>query len=203
MDGPTLRVNAERLGYVREVISYLNLFADAYNHIYAFEMIVREAEKKHEEINGNGYGSREKPVRTLAKIPKPEEVVLPEDRLRLKSVVIESPGFWDFLGNINPFEVLRKYLCDRHERRRDAAYRDRQEEERGEMELERLRTQVVQEKVELLRSLGVPEEKIRQKVYTYITEPLRKLDGIQERSLILDAEIIMPQQELSQEGHES
>ena len=31
----------------------------------------------------------------------------------------ESPGFWEFLGSLNPLEVIRRYLNDRHERAKD------------------------------------------------------------------------------------
>jgi hypothetical protein len=40
------------------------------------------------------------------------------EQLILASVSINSPGYWDFIGALNPLEVLRKYLNDRHERQK-------------------------------------------------------------------------------------
>ncbi|MDT8445231.1 MAG: hypothetical protein RQ722_13125, partial [Desulfuromonadales bacterium] len=92
-----------------------------FNHLYAFDFIVADAKRRHEELNESRYSSwgNGKPIRTIPTVRKPEEVVLPEDRIQVSSIVIKSPDFWEFLGSINPLEVLRKYLCDRHERKKD------------------------------------------------------------------------------------
>ena len=183
-----LRVNTEKLGDIRDIIRYLQYLEKAYNHLYAFDFIISDAKRRHKKLNESQFSS--KPVRTIPSIRKPEVVVLPDDRIRLTSIVIKSPGFWEFLGNINPLEVLRKYLCDRHERKKDEAYRNQQEKERGELENEKLRTQVVQEKVKVLKELGVPEEKIRRAVFEHVIKPLGELDAIQDKGLVVDAEII-------------
>jgi hypothetical protein len=49
-------------------------------------------------------------------------MVLPKDRLVLSAAALSSPGFFEFLGSLNPLEVIRKYLVDRHERRKDREY---------------------------------------------------------------------------------
>ena len=187
-----LRVNTEKLGDIRDIIRYLQDLEKAYNHLYTFDFIISDAKRRHKKLNESQYSSRgtSKPVRTIPSIRKPEEVVLPDDRIQLTSIVIKSPGFWEFLGNINPIEVLRKYLCDRHERKKDDSYRNQQEKERGELENEKLRTQVVQDKVKILKELGVPEEKIRKVVFEHVIRPLGELDAIQDKGLVVDAEII-------------
>lgn len=48
----------------------------------------------------------------------------PDDRLELRRISIESPGFWEFFGALNPLQQIREYLKDRHERRKDVDYRD-------------------------------------------------------------------------------
>ncbi len=50
--------------------------------------------------------------------------------LVVSRVLLTSPGFWEFAGALNPLEVLRQYLNDRHERRKDDEYRSRAEAER-------------------------------------------------------------------------
>jgi NACalpha-BTF3-like transcription factor len=185
----SLRINTEKLGDIRDIIQYLQVIEKAYNHLYAFDFIISDAKLRHKKLNESSWGSS-KPVRTIPSIRKPEEMVLPDDRIQLTSIVIKSPGFWEFLGNINPLEVIRKYLCDRHERKKDEAYRNQQEKERGELENEKLRTQIVQEKIKVLKNLGVPEEKIRKALFEHVIKPLGELDAIQDKRLVVDAEII-------------
>src|SRR5437867_9575133 len=36
------------------------------------------------------------------------------DRILVKSVELHSPGWWEFLGKLNPLEQIRLYLTDRH-----------------------------------------------------------------------------------------
>lgn len=192
-----LRINAERLGDIREVIRYLTIFEQAYNHLYAFDFILQRAkEDSHiEDYNRDNdvlrkFGHR--PARNLITIRHPDKIVLPEDRLRISRVVVESPGFWEFLGSLNPLEVLRKYLCDRHERKKDTAYRNRQEKEKGELELAKLGLEVVGEEISILQSLGVPEEKIRKAQFDHVDKPLRALDEVQDKGLAQDAHFLSP-----------
>lgn len=187
-----LRINTETLGDIRQVIEYLRILEQAYNHLYAFDFIIADAKRRHKELNNSHHSpwGSSKPVRAIPSIRKPEDVVLPEDCIQINSIVIESPGFWEFLATINPLEVLRRYLCDRHERKKDTSYRNQQEEARGALENERFRTKVVQEKIEILRELGVPEEKIRKALFDHVIKPLGELDAVQDRGLIVDAEII-------------
>ena len=51
-------------------------------------------------------------------------LVSPSERLIVARVELASPGFWEFLGLLNPLEVTRKYLEDRHRRRQDREYRE-------------------------------------------------------------------------------
>lgn len=190
--GPRLRINTETLGDIRQIIDYLQLLEKAYNHLYAFDFIVTEAKLRHIELNKSRYSfqGNTSPVRAIPSVRKPETVVLPEDRIQVSSIVIKSPGFWEFIGNINPLEVLRKYLCDRHERKKDTDYRNHQEQERGALENEKLRVEVVHEKVKLLKELGVPENRIREALFKHVIQPLGELDAVQDRGLVVDAEII-------------
>jgi hypothetical protein len=50
--------------------------------------------------------------------------------LVVSRVTLASPGFWEFMGSLNPLEVLRQYLNDRHERRKDDRFRSPAEAER-------------------------------------------------------------------------
>jgi hypothetical protein len=191
---PTLRVMADRLGPVQEVADYLRAMENAYNHLCAFALIIDDAKARYEEP---GYRwSRTKKVRSIRSITHADTVVLPEDRLTLLSVRVESPGFWDFVGKLNPLEVLRQYLSDRHERIKDKSYRNDLERERLRLENERLKTKVVEDRANLLRDFGVPEDKIRQALVRHLVEPLAQLDKAQDKQLIGAAEIVEARGEL-------
>lgn len=184
---PTLRVMTDRLGAVQEVADYLRSMENAYNHLCAFDLIFDDAKARHGEPVYRWSSSRK--LRSIRSIPHAETVVLPEDRLRLVRVRVESPGFWDFVGKLNPLEVLRHYLSDRHERIKDKSYRNDLEQERLRLENERLKTKVVEEQANLLRDFGVPEDKIRQALVRHLVEPLAQLDRAQDRQLIGAAEV--------------
>lgn len=167
-----LRIHSNKLGDVATISRYLATLAEAYNHLYAFHLIVDTAQQRHEK-NRRPW-SQTRPIKTISRIARASDVVLPEDRLRLTSVVVRSPGFWEFVGVSGPLEVIRKYLCDRHERRKDLEYRDRQDRERRELENEKLRMEIIRERVEVLRGLGLP---------------ISRLDDVQDKGLAEDAQM--------------
>jgi len=49
---------------------------------------------------------------------------------------------------------------------------------------------VIEGKIHTLRSLGIPEDKIREVVSAHFLKPLEQLDHAQDKGLILDAESI-------------
>jgi hypothetical protein len=115
---------------------------------------------------------------------KVETYLLPEEKLRIHRIEFNSPGFWEFLGAINPLEIMRKWVSDSHERGKDYRYRESLEEERMALENDRLKTQVVREKLSVLKEAGVPEEQIRAALSQYIIEPLTRLEKLQDSGFI-------------------
>lgn len=121
-----------------------------------------------------------------------------QKRLVLKSVVIQSPGFWEVIGDLNPLEVIRKYLQDRHVRRQDRAYRETEEAARLSLEnqaqelenferatrISLLENEVVAGRIVLLRRAKVPEEAIQRAVQGMLTQPLRSLGRYQDDGLL-------------------
>ncbi|PEN05045.1 hypothetical protein CRI93_14115 [Longimonas halophila] len=167
-----LRIEARRGAKVKEIAEFLTALEEAYNNLYVIEFYI---------------SNREDLFRKRPYYPPPFEypvpferirgLILPEDELRLDSVVIESPGWWEFLGVLNPIESLRKYLNDRHERNKDIDFRSEQEKEKGELEIERLKTQV-------LKEAGFSEEDIRRMIVEHGANPLQSLDKFQDSKLI-------------------
>jgi hypothetical protein len=166
------------------VVAYLQALESAYNNLYALEVLVKEAVGEPEV---RYWSSRKRAA--IKPVKEPEKLVLPQDRLLLTAVSIQSPGFWAFLGALVPLETIRKWVADRHERGKDAAYRTRQEEQRGALEIEKLRVEVAQRKVDLLKSAGIPEEQIRKVLTAHLYEPLEALNRHQDAGLIEAAEV--------------
>lgn len=119
-----------------------------------------------------------------------------KDRLRLVSVEFHSPGFWEFFGKVNPLEVLREYLNDRHQRLKDVTYKNDSEKrtltlknERLSIENSVLRLKFVNSLITTCRKAGLSEHEIRALVTEYALAPLLRLDALAEQGLITYAEM--------------
>jgi len=120
----------------------------------------------------------------LQKNLKIDKIVLPSESLVINRVNIQSPGFWEFLGSLNPLQQIREYLKDRHERNKDRKFKSRQEEELGELSIMEKKNNIVSQRIEILKGLGYSEAEIRQLVNSMIVEPLNKLGNHQDKGLI-------------------
>ena len=195
--GSILRIYGNGEVLVEDIYQYLNAVEEAYNSAYVFSKIVEEAQ----EIS-NFYGGQRPPIplKNLLWLnwwpPNAEKVksfVPKSDRLKLVDVELHSPGFWDFLGKLNPLEVIREYLKDRHEREKDRTYRNREEEEKLRLENEKARLELIREKLELfkdIQDMGATEEQVAIVAEQLLIEPLRRLNQYQERQIIMGADIV-------------
>lgn len=188
-----LKISTERGGEVREIIQFLSALENAYNNLYALDFI---------SSNADDYRRRYRdffPYRFTPNLGLPldvEGLILPEDRLKMTSVVIESPGFWEFLGTLNPLLQLREYLKDRHERRKDSDDREGYESERLALENERqrlenekLKTEIIRDRIRLLEEAGFDPEERRRLLIRHAIEPLSHLDRHINQRLISDASV--------------
>ena len=124
-------------------IEYLTDLERAYNSIFLFESIVEDSDRPPRYLERWSFAdpldSRWSSLRS-----GPSEDVASDvpysDRLVLAAVRLNSPGFWEFLGALNPLEVIRKYLNDRHERRQDRNYRESAEKRRLALENLKMRS---------------------------------------------------------------
>jgi hypothetical protein len=110
--------------------------------------------------------------------------------LILRGVRLESPGFWDFVGKLNPLEVIRQYLNDRHERRKDRSYREAAEARKLDLENQLLENKVIRERIQIAQELGATEEDLAPLLNEFVYRPLNGLDVPQDRDLIEIAEFI-------------
>ena len=115
-----------------------------------------------------------------------------EARAVLRGAQFSSPGFWDIAGIGKMADTLRQYLNDRHERRKDARWREAGEREKLELEIEERKVDILTKKVELFRIAGMPDHLIRAYIVAPVTRPLDALDRAKRRNLITGAEIIEP-----------
>jgi hypothetical protein len=197
-----LRIHGEGEVEVELVGAYLADLKLAYDSILLFEAIIDGLERASRDfpfqrypfslysdwplIRRRGFGH----VRDWP--PRPEEVasfVPASEQLILSAVQLSSPGFWEFLGTLNPLEVIRKYVNDRHERRKDKEYRESAEKRRLVLENLALENKVISDRVKLAKQLGATNRDLAPLLNGLIYKPLTNLDGFQDRGAITYAEL--------------
>jgi hypothetical protein len=118
----------------------------------------------------------------------------PSDPLVVARVELSSPGFWELLGSLSPLEVLRKYLNDRHEHRKDNDYRSPAERRRLDLENERLAIENTMSAIKVVDRLYEMERRHGPELYASqawrrtmraeLREPLEQLTDFDRRGLI-------------------
>ena len=120
------------------------------------------------------------------------ELVADGDRLVLRAVRLESPGWWEVFGKLNPLEVIRKYLKDRHERKKDVEYRNSAEKERLLLENQLRENQVLKERIEMAKAIGATDQDLAPLKNSLLGRPLRRLGHYQDQNVISLAEPVRP-----------
>jgi hypothetical protein len=113
-----------------------------------------------------------------------ESFVFGDELLLVGRVELGSPGFWEFLGSLNPLEVIRQYLNDRHRRRQDRQYREREEARQLGLENDLREIEVLSERLRVAREYGVPEEALAPLLQGLLGRPLGSLGNLQDRGVI-------------------
>ena len=135
------------LGYLRieshggvrasEIRNLLDAIETAYQAVARVEVAAESLLQTFEWAERYGPPLRYWSPAWLSQTPLPSSLAA-ADPLVVSRVELSSPGFWEFFGSRTPLEVLRKYLNDRHERRKDDDYRSDAERRRLDLENERL-----------------------------------------------------------------
>lgn len=115
-------------------------------------------------------------------------LILPRDRLVLARAQLSSPGFVEVVGSLNPLEVIRKHLEDRHKRRQDRDYRELAERRRLELDNLILETEAVRGRIALARELGATDDQLAPLINILVYEPSRQLGSFQDRGMIAPPE---------------
>jgi len=99
-----------------------------------------------------------------------DQIVIPDDRLKISKINIQSPGFWEFSGAARTLGQIRKFI-------KDIWYGNTHENEMG-------RLKIIEEQIRILRSVGCSEEQIRPFVIKKVFDPLNKLKDHQNNGQI-------------------
>ena len=191
----SLTVHADRVGLVSETTGFLTDLDNAYTALLQLEGVVRTF-KVRSRMLPREFWLDCGPFAQFAEIRQPDpESIIPEFRLHLNRVRIESPGFWEFLGSLNPLQQIREYLNDRHRRRQDRDFRETAEAERLQLENELVQRSiwekdnaVLRDRIAVLRELGYSDAEIRQLIWSVAGKPLARLGTHQDSQMIRDAE---------------
>lgn len=191
-----LRITALRGGTVAEVIAFLEDMERAYNSLYSFDVALSRWHMARRYWHGFiglpeayfGFLPLEDGPAHLAAY---SDSMLPEYRLELRRVSIQSPGVWEFIGGLNPLQQLREFLNDRHERRKDHEYRELAEKERLRLDNELLQRQiwekensVLREQLSIMREVGLGDAQIQQFIWSRLGTSLSQLGRHQDSGLI-------------------
>lgn len=194
-----LRVHGHGGVEVELVTAYLTDLKHAYDSVLLFEATIDVTRRIARDFPFPQYlfgpeflASRRIGGRARYWPPTPEEIasaVPRKEQLILSAVSLSSPGAWEFLGTLNPLEVLRNYLNDRHERRKDREYRESAERRHLALENLSLENRVISERVRLAKEIGATDRDLAPLLNELIYRPLVALDRYQDKGVIEYAEI--------------
>ena len=189
-DRGRLRVESEGGWPVTEVIEFLDAFKYAHDDLLIFETILEsyETETRRQRRYAAfpidvSFGPANQPWLELSDQAL-MRLIRPQDQLVLHRVELTSPGFWEFLGSLNPLEVLRRYLDDRHRRRQDREYREPHERRRLELESLLLENQVLRERISFAREFGMTDQMLTPLLNRLAYEPLQRIEIVDSRGMI-------------------
>lgn len=191
-----LRIESEGNVRVSEVRNFLESLENAYNGTLVFLKLMDE--------QGAAPQGTEGEARKQGPIVAPSEMwnsaslsklfsgvlgepwyVSPREQLILRRAQLASPGSLDFLGIAAVFGVIREYLKDRDERRKDKEYREAFERERLRLENEIRKNDVIAGRLKIARDLGLKEDHVSLMLDRLVVQPLVKLGAEQDRGLIV------------------
>jgi hypothetical protein len=197
----SLRIESSGGWPVTDVVEFLDSFRSAYEGLMILDALLRSFTQEAQRFGRRiPYTLGEYPdlsfyslsMPSLA-LTLPQEVfahlIRPQDRLILLRARFSSPGFWEFMGSLNPLEVVRKYLDDRHRRRQDREYREGQERRRLELDNLLLENQVFRERIQLAQELGLPGEALVPLINRFVGEPMQRLGTTEDRGVIEVVEV--------------
>lgn len=192
-----LAIVAKRGGTIAEISAFLSDLENAYLALYTFDQLWLPPQLWH-RFPPELWLKLGFPFQLFGQagfVPLKVDALPPNARLTLERVRIESPGFWEILGSLNPLQQIREYLNDRHRRRQDREFREASEKERLELDNELIRRQIeekkianLRERISILREAGYGDHYIQRIIWQAVGGPLSRLGRHQDTRLIGGAE---------------
>jgi len=182
---------------VELVIGYLSDLRQAYNSILVFEATMDRLRAYRESgypfYPGSLFPFPPSAIRRMRAWPPTAAAIASAvpvfEQLVLAHVRLQSPGYWDFIGQLNPFEVLRRYLNDRHERRKDHEYRESAEARKLKLKNLILENDAIGGRIKLAKQLGATDHDLAPLLNELVYRPLESLDRHQDKGLIENVEV--------------
>ncbi len=192
-----LIIKSERLGDVEEITSFLTDLNLVYQQLSIFFIITSDEEqiKSNDTIKkylrtallGKKKLKKNK-IRVSFKMIKKSLVSYQIPNLRLERINIQSPGFWEIVGSMNPLQQIREYIKEKHEREKDKEYRNDLEKAKGILDLEKQRNEIVEHRIKNLKLAGYNDDQIQRLVLKLYANPLILLDKHLDSGLITGVE---------------
>lgn len=180
-----LRIGSYGHRSVLDVQLFLRAIEDSHDGFLAFLNLL----DRRRDFHGSAPVDPRQALRLLQKSEREgryrlvNQMIASDELLFVTEVAIASPGFWEFLGALNPLTFINDFLQARHERRKDRDYREDAERRRMDLENQLLETRVVQERLQLANALGMhPREQI-ELLSRLAIEPLLELDEVGDRGM--------------------
>lgn len=184
-----VRLNIERGATVAEFGTFLADLESAYLALYSLPTMNHSRRLRRrfliEYLDWDVLG----PVYRSAAAPTGP--IYPRDQLEISRITIQSPGWVELIGSLNPLQQLREYLKERHERQKDRDWRSDAEKHRAQLELEILRLQAERERTgaiadfyELLERMELSAEERQRILWERLGGPMMRLGQHQDSGLL-------------------
>lgn len=190
-----LKVNSPRSGTVEETQTFLSNISAAYDRIQCFfvflDLFAPDGGNpgRLPDCDDFPFPPHLGPMVHLPLGPMPAD-----EKIEIKILRIESPGFWEFEGAARPLHQIKEYLNDRHGRGQDGCYRERTRQQRLALENKLIQRHIwevdapsIGDRFSVMKDSGIAEAEIRRLVWFNVSQPLIDLGEHQDSQLIEDA----------------
>lgn len=174
-----IRIYGNNLGSSRDIILLWEALEKNYITILAYEKLIEIFGGNSEEeirlveinpyLNTRTFRGKNKDLFMQHFNTYPiTDMYSPDDYPIITKINFNSPGWWEVLGKWNIFEQIRKYLKERHERKKDIEFEWDTEKQKSQAEIESmqlsndlLKLEITQKMIMQLKSLGLTDVEIR------------------------------------------
>lgn len=205
--------HAEPRQTVHRITDFLNALEEAYNGLVIFDSLLEGyASTDNEQLRRarlrdlRRFGQL---LTTRESLRRAASLINSKSRLRVEAIEIGSPDLLSFIGQLLPFESIRKYLQDRHERLKDREYREAAEARKlnldNEMKTKEIedrtlsnqlkRMEVFDKQIDIAKKLGATEEDFEPLLRNLIYNPLKRLEKFDD---IIESVDVMTQADMSE-----